>query len=199
MRPSIALLIASSGLANASWVNLPGHRNLVGRGSFPPPRETGRVACDGTKGWTPKPTPAPGSVSESDAVLELLKEKRAAKSSNTWEDDITCGWTSGVSCKSLSSLAAPLILPRLSQSRRTELPLLTCYSPAIHMCTGIFVPNEQRERRWLRFRDLLAILHRLPRHAGLRAGRVRQYRAANRVLVSLSSSPALAISRVFPI
>lgn len=100
MRHSIPFLAATSSLVDASWVKLPGHRNLVGRGSFPPPRETGPLIADGSNGWTPKPTQAPGSVSESDAVLELLRVKRAAKSSYSWEDDTTCGWTSGASCKS---------------------------------------------------------------------------------------------------
>lgn len=97
MHPYILLIIASSGLAGAGWVKLPGYRDLVGRGSFPPPRETGRVNLDDSKGWTPKPTPAPGSISELDAVLELLRDRRAV-TSNTWEDDTTCGWTAGVSC-----------------------------------------------------------------------------------------------------
>ena len=97
MHPYILLLMVSSSLTEASWVKLPGYRDLVGRGSFPPPRETGQLTQDDTKGWTPKPTPAPGSLSESNAVLELLREKRAA-TSYSWEDDTTCGWTAGVAC-----------------------------------------------------------------------------------------------------
>ncbi|KAB5545521.1 hypothetical protein GE09DRAFT_211367 [Coniochaeta sp. 2T2.1] len=94
MRLSIPILVAASGFVEASWIKLPGYRNLVGRGSFPPPRQTAPVKIYGVKGWTPKPTPAPGSVSESDAVLELLRAKRQ-ETSYSWEDDTTCGWTSG--------------------------------------------------------------------------------------------------------
>lgn len=95
MRPSILLLTAASGLASAAWHKLPGHRDLVGGGgSFP--RETGCVGADESQGWTPKPTPAPDSLSESDTVLELL---RARAATNTWENEKTCGWTVGQSCK----------------------------------------------------------------------------------------------------
>lgn len=96
MRPSIALLAASGCLVDATWLRWTGDRDLVGRGSQPP-RETGAAAVDMADGWTPKPTPAPGSISGADAALELLQQRRAT--TNTWLDETTCGWFSGTSCK----------------------------------------------------------------------------------------------------
>lgn len=99
MRLSISLLLTSSSIVDASWVKLPGHRDLLGRRPFAPARETGRFTADGSNGRTPKPTQALGFLSASDAALELLREKRDGENSNSWEDVTTCGWTAGVSCE----------------------------------------------------------------------------------------------------
>ncbi|KAB5531350.1 hypothetical protein GE09DRAFT_383391 [Coniochaeta sp. 2T2.1] len=120
MRLSIPILVATSGLAEASWIKLPGYRNLVGRGSFPPPRQTAPVDIDGVKGWTPKPTPAPGSISESDTVLELLRAKRQ-ETSYIWEDDTTCGWTSG-------EASAPFTCPPGASCRTNDAHVVGCAS-----------------------------------------------------------------------
>lgn len=100
MRSSILILTATSScLVDAGWVKLPGHRELAGRGGTFTARETRAVAAavDEIRGWTTKPTPPPGSVSESDDILELLLREKRATSSNTWLDGTTCGWTAGVS------------------------------------------------------------------------------------------------------
>jgi hypothetical protein len=71
-----------------------------------PVKETGVSKVDDATGWTPKPTEAPGTVSDSKAVLELLRRNEAAAEiqardgiSYTWTNSKTCGWYAGMSCK----------------------------------------------------------------------------------------------------
>ncbi|KAH7033582.1 uncharacterized protein B0I36DRAFT_110615 [Microdochium trichocladiopsis] len=56
------------------------------------PTETGTAnIADGTTGWSPKPTKAPGFVSEQDQVVERLR-RQALTDTTPWVNDHTCGW-----------------------------------------------------------------------------------------------------------
>lgn len=59
------------------------------------PRQTVYEEVLESDGWTPKPTPAPGPPCESDSVLSILKRE----TTNSWENDQTCGWTFRQSCQ----------------------------------------------------------------------------------------------------
>lgn len=69
--------------ANASWF----------------PRETGVVARAAVRaGWSPKPTPAPGTEKpEAEQVLDVLLGRE--NGDKDWVNNQTCGWVSGPSCK----------------------------------------------------------------------------------------------------
>ncbi|KAJ1329785.1 poliovirus receptor-related protein 3 [Microdochium nivale] len=57
------------------------------------PTETGAVkSTSSTTGWTPKPTRAPGFVSEQDQVVGLLRRQRQLTDTTAWVNDRTCGW-----------------------------------------------------------------------------------------------------------
>jgi hypothetical protein len=108
MRSSILVLAASGSLVQGNWLrwSLTQGRDLSGL-AYIPPKETGSVASqtESSSGWTPMPTPAPGLMSAAERVLNILLgrsdetlEKRA-NTTNSWENDHTCGWVSGISCE----------------------------------------------------------------------------------------------------
>lgn len=106
MRASLLLVAASSCLAGASLVKLAGDVEPF-NAHFP--RETGSSKVDEKKGWTPKPTPAPGAWSRAEEVLKCLVRRDDGDDKKTattdWENDETCGWYSGTSCKSCTRIA----------------------------------------------------------------------------------------------
>ncbi|KAM7185355.1 hypothetical protein V8F20_011832 [Naviculisporaceae sp. PSN 640] len=91
MRRSTVVLAASAGLASATW-NV--GRDL-GMGIPLPARETGPGNAHAAEtGWTPRPTEPPGQK----AAMDLLKRgrwgPRERQLTNTWVNDVTCGWFS---------------------------------------------------------------------------------------------------------
>jgi hypothetical protein len=94
---SLLALAALSCVANAGFVKQ--FWDLNGR-DLAAPRETGAFfRADESQGWTPKPTAAPGGISESEAVLELLKRGGDKRATNTFENAHTCGWYADQSCE----------------------------------------------------------------------------------------------------
>ncbi|KAI1075893.1 hypothetical protein F5B20DRAFT_369354 [Whalleya microplaca] len=75
---------------NAGWTRWSGERKPAWM-----PQETDYASSEGeAQGWTPKPTPAPGAMSEAEQVLEAL-QRRSTKT--VWTNGKTCGWISGSS------------------------------------------------------------------------------------------------------
>lgn len=91
---SLLRLLLAAGSVNAAWLKW----TVDSSPTWQLPQETGSInEIDGTVGWTPKPTQAPGHRSQGDLVLELLK--RDTFTTTNWTNSETCGWVSGVSCK----------------------------------------------------------------------------------------------------
>ncbi|KAI0433029.1 hypothetical protein F5Y09DRAFT_300103 [Xylaria sp. FL1042] len=86
---SIALLLAASSCAHATWLRWSVNREPVWAA-----QETARITESDPTGWTPIPTPAPGVRSDGDIVLDLLRRQ---KSTTDWTNSETCGWYSGIS------------------------------------------------------------------------------------------------------
>jgi hypothetical protein len=105
MHITMLTLTAAGGLASASYHTSATDGEPPGRVSMLA-RMTGYKQSQTSDGWTPQPTPAPGPPSESDSVLSVLKREIT----NTWENDETCGWTLGQSCKLLSPYSKDYLL-----------------------------------------------------------------------------------------
>lgn len=139
MRSSTILLsAASSCLVQARWMRWTDNREAVGHIAQP----TQASGVDESNGWTPKPTQAPGSLSASEAVLELLKRASSSSSSsssaNTWENNQSCGWYAGISCKS------PLLVHPTQCGHGCYEPRLTPYSQLRHILATRPSPAQQK-------------------------------------------------------
>ncbi|KAJ8119700.1 hypothetical protein ONZ43_g3407 [Nemania bipapillata] len=92
MRSAIVLFAATS-CANAAWLRWSANREEIWAA-----QETSPVIGSNQIGWTPKPTPAPGSRSDGEVVLDLLRRQTSTK----WENSETCGWFSGISSSAVT-------------------------------------------------------------------------------------------------